>query len=221
MLTSTDLIRIVLVDDHLMLVDSLVSRFHRDTDIEVVGTATNADDGLSLILETEPDVVILDVELPGRGSFDIAEEISSRLKNTKMIFLTGYLSDIFIELALRVNAVGYLLKGEPIESLIHAIKKAARGEYCFSQSVQERLIYDQKKNRYSIQSQSMLTSLTSRQIEVLRHLARGKSVKEVARSMHLSEKSIDSHKYRIMHKLGIHDRVELARYSIREGLTLP
>ncbi|QDT25157.1 response regulator transcription factor [Gimesia panareensis] len=221
MLTSTDLIRIVLVDDHLMLVDSLVSRFHRDTDIEVVGTATNADDGLSLILETEPDVVILDVELPGRGSFDIAEEISSRLKNTKMIFLTGYLSDIFIELALRVNAVGYLLKGEPIESLIHAIKKAARGEYCFSQSVQERLIYDQKKNRYSIQSQSILTSLTSRQIEVLRHLARGKSVKEVARSMHLSEKSIDSHKYRIMHKLGIHDRVELARYSIREGLTLP
>jgi DNA-binding NarL/FixJ family response regulator len=221
MLTSTDLIRIVLVDDHLMLVDSLVSRFHRDTNIEVVGTATNADDGLSLILETEPDVVILDVELPGRGSFDIAEEISSRLKNTRMIFLTGYLSDIFIELALRVNAVGYLLKGEPIESLIHAIKKAARGEYCFSQSVQERLIYDQKKNRYSIQSQSMLASLTSRQIEVLRHLARGKSVKEVARSMHLSEKSIDSHKYRIMHKLGIHDRVELARYSIREGLTLP
>lgn len=221
MLTSTDLIRIVLVDDHLMLVDSLVSRFHRDTNIEVVGTATNADDGLSLILETEPDVVILDVELPGRGSFDIAEEISSRLKNTRMIFLTGYLSDIFIELALRVNAVGYLLKGEPIESLIHAIKKAARGEYCFSQSVQERLIYDQKKNCYSIQSQSMLASLTSRQIEVLRHLARGKSVKEVARSMHLSEKSIDSHKYRIMHKLGIHDRVELARYSIREGLTLP
>jgi DNA-binding NarL/FixJ family response regulator len=113
MLTSTDLIRIVLVDDHMMLVDSLVSRFHRDTQIEVVGTATNADEGLSLILETEPDVVILDVELPGRGSFDIAEEISSRLKNTKMIFLTGYLSDIFIELALRVNAVGYLLKGEP------------------------------------------------------------------------------------------------------------
>lgn len=221
MLTSTDLIRIVLVDDHLMLVDSLVSSFHRDTQIEVVGTATNADEGLSLILETEPDVVILDVELPGRGSFDIAEEITSRLKNTKMIFLTGYLSDIFIELALRVNAVGYLLKGEPIESLIHAIKKAARGEYCFSQSVQERLVYDQKRNRYSIQSQSMLTSLTSRQIEVLRHLARGKSVKEVARSMHLSEKSIDSHKYRIMHKLGIHDRVELARYSIREGLTLP
>lgn len=221
MLTSTDLIRVVLVDDHLMLVDSLVTRFQRDAEIEVVGTATNADDGLALILETEPDVVILDVELPGRGSFDIGEEISSRLKNTKMIFLTGYLSDIFIELALRVNAVGYLLKGEPIESLIHAIKKAARGEYCFSQSVQERLIFDHKKNRYSIQSESMLASLTSRQIEVLRHLARGKSVKEVARSMHLSEKSIDSHKYRIMHKLGIHDRVELARYSIREGLTLP
>ncbi|MCA9014673.1 MAG: response regulator transcription factor [Planctomycetaceae bacterium] len=221
MLTSTDLIRVVLVDDHMVLVDSLVSRFQRDPDIEVVGSATNADDGLALILETEPDVVILDVELPGSGTFDIAEEISSRLRNTKIIFLTGYLSDIFIELALRVNAKGYLLKGEPIESLIHAIKKASRGEYCFSQSVQERLVFNHEKNRYSIQSKSMLSSMTTRQIEVLRHLASGMSVKEVARSMFLSEKSIDSHKYRIMNKLGIHDRVELARYSIREGLTLP
>lgn len=221
MLTSTDLIRVVIVDDHTMLVDSLVSRFKTDSGIEIVGTAANADEGLDLILETEPDVVVLDVELPGRGSFDIGQDISTKLKNTKMIFLTGYLSDIFVELALRVKAVGYLLKGEPIESLIHAIKKAARGEYCFSQSVQERLVFDHKQNRYSIHSESMLASLTSRQIEVLRHLARGMSVKEVARSMHLSEKSIDSHKYRIMHKLGIHDRVELARYSIREGLTLP
>jgi len=221
MLTSTDLIRVVIVDDHAMLVDSLVSRFQKDSGIDVVGTATDADQGLALILETNPDVVIMDVELPGRGSFDIGQEITEKLKNTKMLFLTGYLSDIFIELALRVNAVGYLLKGEPIESLIHAIKKVARGEYCFSQSVQERLVFDHKQDRYLIRSESMLTSLTARQIEVLRHLARGKSVKEVARSMHLSVKSIDSHKYRIMHKLGIHDRVELARYSIREGLTLP
>lgn len=221
MFTSTDLIRVVLVDDHLMLVDSLASRFQRDTGIEIVGTASNADEGLSLILETKPDVVILDVEIPGRGSFEIADEISKKLNDTRMVFLTGHLSDIFIELALRVNAIGYLLKGEPIESLIHAIRKAARGEFCFSQAVQERLVFDQKTNRYTIRSESMLASLTSRQIEVLRHLARGQSVKEVARSMHLSEKSIDSHKYRIMHKLGIHDRVELARYSIREGLTLP
>ena len=221
MLTSTDLIRVVIVDDHAMLVDSLVSRFQKDSGIDVVGTATETDAGLALILETEPDVVIMDVELPGRGSFEIGQEITAKLKNTKMLFLTGYLSDIFIELALRVNAVGYLLKGEPIESLIHAIKKVSRGEYCFSQSVQERLVFDHKENRYLIRSESMLASLTARQIEVLRHLARGKSVKEVARSMHLSEKSIDSHKYRIMHKLGIHDRVELARYSIREGLTLP
>lgn len=221
MLTSTDLIKVVIVDDHAMLVDSLVSRFQKDSGIDVVGTATDADHGLALILETEPDVVILDVELPGRGSFDIGKEISSQLKNTKIFFLTGYLSDIFIELALKVNAVGYLLKGEPIEFLIHAIKKISRGEYCFSQSVQERLVFDHTENRYSIRSESMLGSLTSRQIEVLRHLARGMSVKEVARSMHLSEKSIDSHKYRIMHKLGIHDRVELARYSIREGLTQP
>jgi DNA-binding NarL/FixJ family response regulator len=155
MLNSTDQIRVAIVDDHAMLVDSLVSRFQKDSGIEIVGTATNADEGLDLILETEPDVVILDVELPGRGSFDIGQEISTKLKNTKMFFLTGYLSDIFIEFALRVNAVGYLLKGEPIELLIHEIKKVARGEYCFSQSVQERLVFDHDQNRYVIHSESM------------------------------------------------------------------
>jgi DNA-binding NarL/FixJ family response regulator len=113
------------------------------------------------------------------------------------------------------------LKGEPIHNLAEAFLRAAAGEKTFSPAVAERLNYDPQTKRYSVKSETPLSSLTGRQLEVLRHLARGESVKEIARQMHLSQKSIDSHKYRIMNKLGIHDRVELARFAIREGLSNP
>jgi DNA-binding NarL/FixJ family response regulator len=214
-------IRLVLVDDHQMLLEALTLRLGSDPELEIVGTASNGDDGLRLVRELRPDLVTLDVDLPGRGSFDVAAEISARQKETRIIFLTSYLSDVFISQALRVRTHGYLLKGEGAGVLVDGIKRVHRGEICFSEEVVQRLTYDPSRKQYTVRSESRLVSLTGRQLEVLRHLARGQSVKEVARTMHLSEKSVDSHKYRIMHKLGIHDRVELARYAIREGLMLP
>lgn len=214
-------IRVVLIDDHRILLDSLVARIDSEPDLQVVATATTADDGLRRVMEERPEIVVLDVELPGRGAFDVAAEISARCRNSRIIFLTGYLSDVFIEQALRVKAGGYLLKGEPLEVLTDAIKRVYRGEFCFSSEVECRMERATGGSRRIAQTRSRLSLLTPRQLEVLRLLAAGKSVKEVARQMHLSEKSVDSHKYRIMHKLEIHDRVELARYAIREGLTLP
>lgn len=213
--------RIVLVDDHQILLDSLRGLLDTYPQFEVVGTACSAVEGLRMVLDLEPDVAVLDVEMPGRGSFDIAQEISSRQKNSKVIFLSGFQSDVFVEQALRVNANGYLLKGEPSEFLVASIEAVAKGESRFSESILERLQYDPLHKRYHIDSQHQLISLTTRQLAILRHLAKGQSVKEVARHLHVSEKSVDSHKYRIMHTLGIHDRVELARYAIREGLSMP
>ena len=189
--------------------------------MDVVGTATEADAALSLIQQTHPDVAILDVELPGRSAFEIAAEMAKLRLGTRVLFLSGFVSDVFVEQAIRLKASGYLLKGEPASNLIASIKAIATGEVRFSKEVDERVVFDSYRKRYLVRSESRLSALTNRQLEVLRHLARGRSVKEVAKMMHLSEKSVDSHKYRIMHKLGIHDRVELARYAIREGLTLP
>ena len=108
-----------------------------------------------------------------------------------------------------------------MQNLSDAILRAVAGESSFSPEVLERLNFNQETKRYSLKVESSLSTLTGRQVEVLRHLARGESVKEIARLMHLSHKSVDSHKYRIMNKLGIHDRVELARFAIREGLLTP
>jgi len=218
---GTNPIRVVMVDDYQILLDALSLQLNADSGIELVATATNGDDGLRIILDMKPDIAILDVDLPGRGSFDVANELVTRQKQTKLLFLTGYLSDVFIEHALRLRAHGFLLKGEPCHFLFDAVKRIANGEVVFSKVIEERLRYNAEKNRYELRSENLLSALTGRQLEVLRHLATGQSVKEVAREMHLSEKSIDSHKYRIMHKLGIHDRVKLARFAIREGLTQP
>jgi DNA-binding NarL/FixJ family response regulator len=216
---AADPIRVVLIDDHAMVVESLSARLAMDPRIRVAGTANNSDEGLTVALEHKPDVVVLDVHLPGRGAFDLAEDLIAKLPQTRLLFLTGYLADAYLSQALRLGAAGYLMKGEPIQQLTDAVVRAVRGEVTFSPSVRERLAYDPQTRQYSTKSKSPLSSLTGRQLEVLKHLARGESVKEIAKQMHLSQKSVDSHKYRIMNKLNIHDRVELARFAIREGLS--
>jgi DNA-binding NarL/FixJ family response regulator len=172
-------------------------------------------------LEQKPNVILLDVQLPGRGSFDLAEDLASRLPAAKLIFVTGYLTDVYLAQALRLHAAGYLLKGEPVQNLADAIARAMSGEASYSPDVLDRLKFDSEAKQYVLKEETSLSTLTGRQVEVLRHLARGESVKEIARLMHLSHKSVDSHKYRIMNKLSIHDRVELARFAIREGLLTP
>jgi len=214
-------IKVALVDDHRLLLETLAATIRKAPDMEVVATAASAEEGLQNILAAAPDVAILDVDLPGSGSFHVAQEIRSRLKKTKVIFLTGYLSDVLLEQALRLRAFGYLIKDEPVEIVLESVRQVAQGQYCFSKQVEEKLAYDATRRRYHLHAPHLLSDLTTRQLDVLRHLARGESVKEVAKKLHLSQKSVDSHKYRIMNKLGIHDRVELARYAIREGLLLP
>lgn len=214
-------IRVALLDDHKLLLDTLAATIRKDPGMEVVCTATTAEEGLRRIFETAPDVAILDVDLPGGGSFNVAQEVRLKLKKTRVMFLTGFLSDVLLEQALRLKSFGYLVKDEPVEVVLEAVRQVARGKHCFSRQVQERIDYDENRRRYKLHVAHPLADLTTRQLEVLRHLARGASVKDVALTMHLSEKSVDSHKYRIMNKLDIHDRVELARYAIREGLLLP
>lgn len=214
-------LRIVIVDDHQLLLEAVRDRLNAHHGFEVVGTATDTDAGLLAVLESKPDVVLVDVDLPGRGIFDMVTDLKTRLRQTKVIFVSGFMSDVFIEHALRSKASGYLIKGEPLQTLISAIERAVAGEQVFSPSVLERLNFDTARNRYVLKTTLPTAGLTTRQLEVLRHLAKGESVKEVARVMHLSQKSVDSHKYRIMNKLGIHDRVELTRFAIREGMITP
>lgn len=218
---SASEIRVVLVDEHRSYVESLAARIDAARGLRVVGTAGDAEEASRVILQTKPHVAVCDVELPGRCVFDCLDQLRKQNRTMKVLFLTGFLSNVFLERALRLKASGYLLKRETVDVVIQSIQRAAAGMTSFSKEVAVRLERGEQQNSYQLRGDCRLSRLTSRQLEVLRYLAKGDSVKEVARSLHLSHKSVDSHKYRIMQRLGIRDRVHLFRYAIREGLILP
>jgi len=148
-------------------------------------------------------------------------EILRRHRATRIVLLTNCCPDVFIDAALRVGVSGYLLKDETFQQLFDHLRRIIRGEQRFSPRVQRRLQRETRQSWLQTRTAACLSALTHQQLEAVRHLARGESVKEVAIRLEVSPRSIEGLKYRIMQQLGVHDRVALARLAIREGLTLP
>lgn len=187
-------------------------------DSEVVGVEATGEDGMRMLIEKRPKIAIVEVDLAGRSGFELAGDLAMRQRETKVIFFSASMPDIYIEQALRSKAAGYVLKTDSLASLLTAVQTVSKGGTFYSEPIRDRVSIDPATGSTRAQFESRMTQLSDRQLEVLRHLAYGLSVKDVAREMHISVKSVDSHKYRIMQSLGIHDRVDLARYAIREGL---
>ncbi len=214
-------VRVLLVDDQLMVLEALASLLRFVPSVGEVLTTTNSEDVLKEAEMSRVDIVVLGAERPGRGAFDVAANLLQPFRGTHVLFLLGYISDVLIERVLKVRASGCVVKSEPFDALKRAIEAIDRGETYFSPQIRERIRFDPAREDYVMNSEHPLSALTKRQIEVLKHLAEGHSVKDISKLMQLSQKAIDSHKYRIMKRLAIHDRVELARYAIREELTQP
>ena len=187
-------------------------------DSEVVGVEATGEDGMRMLIEKRPKIAIVEVDLEGRSGFELAGDLVMRQRETKVIFYSSAMPDIYIEQALRSKAAGYVLKSDSLACLLASVQAVAKGGTFYSEAIRDRVSIDPATGSTRAQFESRMTQLSDRQLEVLRHLAYGLSVKDVARKMHISVKSVDSHKYRIMQSLGIHDRVDLARYAIREGL---
>lgn len=215
-------LRILLADDHALLVESISDRLEREADFEVVSRVHNADDAVRLARETHPNVVLMDIDLPGQASFDAARQIKADNPKTHVIYLSAFSNDRYIEDALQSGCSGYLTKDESMEVVINAIRNAISGIAYYSPKVRERLVIDPDKG-LTLESTgtTKASALTARELEVCRYLALGMSKKEIAEQLHRSIKTIDKHVENLMRKLEIHDRVELARYAIREGLIEP
>jgi DNA-binding NarL/FixJ family response regulator len=187
-------------------------------DMNVVGVADDADTGLRMLTEKRPRVAVIEIDLEARSGFDLANDLAMRQRETRVIFCSKVMPDIYIEQAVRSKAAGYLLRDDSMSNMLAAIKEVGNGGTYFSPAIREKISTDGATGAPRASFEGRLSKLSDRQIEVLRNLAFGMSVKDVARKMHISVKSVDSHKYRIMQSLGIHDRVALARFAIREGL---
>ena len=214
-------IRVLLVDDHALLRESLKGRLAQEQGITVIGAGASADEAIELARELRPDVVLMDIDMPGSDCFAAASRLRGICPQTRIVFLTAYAHDRYIEAALEAGAVGFLTKSEPPERVVAAIRAAAVNRVSYSADVQARLVIDDDRPRLANAVKTRVSTLTQRETETLRYVARGVSKGEVARLMHVSPRTVDRHTENLMRKLGIHDRLMLAHYAIREGLIEP
>lgn len=211
-------ISVLLVDDHALVREALADVLRAGGDMRIVGMVGSADEAIAVAVRDHPDVIVMDIDMPGLLVFDAIRTIKARCPRTRVLVLSAFFHDRFIEDALRVEASGYITKTEPPDVVARAIRTVAAGGAYFSPQVQERIVVDSGGARLADDVRTRSSTLSPRELEVLRYIARGMSKKDIAAVMHLSVKTVDNHSTSLMAKLNIHDRVELARYAIREGL---
>lgn len=219
-------VRVLCADDHAFLVEGLKSRFDLDPAIEFVGRLPTADHLVDEVNNANADVVLLDIEMPGQDPFEALRDVCRVCPEVRVLMLSAYVRDHYIDQAVSGGAWGYLCKGDDPESVIRAIKDVANGQFAFSPTVQDRCQIETKGGRAGgrprvVRPTSRLDSLTTREMEILRLIGKGMTRAEIAASIFRSPKTVDAHRISIMDKLDIHDRVELARFAIREGLVEP
>jgi DNA-binding NarL/FixJ family response regulator len=214
-----DRVKLLIIDDHGLVREALAKRFAADSRFEVIGVAGDAEAGVGCAARARPDVVLTDVDMPGASAFDACLRIGVMAPDVQVIFLSAFSHDRFIEQALQAGALGYVTKRESLETIVEAVYAVARGGTYFSPEVQARIVVDSTGLRLAHRGKTRSSRLSPREVEVLGHLARGMSKKAIAELMHVSIKTVDTHTLRLMGKLDIHDRVELARFAIREGMT--
>ena len=208
--------KILLVDDHQVLREGLRSLLERQPDMQVVGEAADGMMALRLVRELDPDVVIMDVNMPGMDGIDVTRMISRDHPNIKVLALSMYLRKTFVSEMFKSGAVGYLLKESTFAEIAEAIHTVMSGEKYVSTRVAGLLVDEYLQTG---QGDPAKPQLTKRELEVVRMLADGKSSKEIGLITETSVKTVDACRRRMMQKLGIRSMAELVKYAIREGLT--
>jgi DNA-binding NarL/FixJ family response regulator len=211
-------ISILIADDHTLVRNTLAEWLKSHSGFNVISEVDNADDAVVEASKLKPDIAVLDIDMPGIFAFRAASMIKKSSPNTKILILSAFYHDHYIEEALSVGAMGYVTKGDTSETVAEAIKKISEGEAYFSPTIQSRIVIDERGARLVPSARTKLSQITARELEVLRHLAHGLSKKEIAQELNISLGTINNHVANLMKKLGIHDRVELTRFAIREGL---
>jgi DNA-binding NarL/FixJ family response regulator len=211
---------VLLVDHQRAFTDALARCISGDVSMRVVAVATSAEQAVPLIREFRPRLVVLEPNGSIAGLQTLLQTSEVRVRETAVAVLTDGLSDRLLDHVLHLN-VSCLSKRDSLDDLLAALRSLVRGERAFSPGIRLRLDQAGHDGPHIVKQRSRLAGLSPRQMQVLQFLAEGKRVKEVAQTMHLSEKAVESHKYRIMNQLNIHDRVELSLYAVREGLITP
>jgi DNA-binding NarL/FixJ family response regulator len=212
-------IRVLLVDDHALVRAGIRALVQKLAGAEVVAEAEDGRQALSLVKDLRPDIVLMDISMPGLNGLEAAARVAKEYPCVKVIMLSAHSHEEYVCQALRAGASGYLLKDASTAELELALTAVARGETYLSPAVSKHVINDYMR-RVSGEPGS-LEMLTPRQREILQLVAEGRTTKEIAHTLHISVKTVETHRMQLMDRLGIHDVAGLVRFAIRVGLVEP
>ena len=210
MMSEGQRVRLVIVDDHPVVREGIRRMLETQVDIEVVGEAENGREAIDIIRALEPDVALMDLQMPVLDGVGALAELARTKTSTAVLVLTTYHTDADIFNAIDAGAAGYLLKDTPADHLFEAIRSTARGEPALAPRVANRLMSDLRKTQPD--------ALTPRELDVLALAAEGYSNREIARGLHIGEATVKSHLVHIYRKLGVDDRTHAVTIALQRGL---
>lgn len=211
-------IRVVVVDDHQLVKEGICSLLKDEPEVEVIGDAADGRAAVRMAEELAPDVVLMDVALPGLNGVEATRQIVKSRPRVRVLALSMYADGNYVSEMLKAGAAGYLLKDCDLEELTRAIRTVAADHTYLSPQISNLVVSDYLEHLPE-DGQSPAEVLTPREREVLQLLAEGKSVKDIAAKLKVSIKTVETHRRQIMEKLDIHSIAELTKYAIRRGLT--
>jgi NarL family two-component system response regulator LiaR len=220
MSTTMERIKVLIVDDHQVVRQGLRTFLELQEDIEVVGEANEGASAVEMTSRLSPDVVLMDLVMPGMDGIAATRRIKAMGGGFKVIALTSFTDDDKVLSAIQAGASGYLLKDVTPEELVEAIRAAQRGEARLHPEIIRRLM-EQVTHLPSKEEADPIAVLTHREREVIRLVGQGKSNREIAETLVISEKTVKAHVSNILGKLGLQDRTQLAIHAIRNGLADP
>jgi DNA-binding NarL/FixJ family response regulator len=213
-------IRVLLADDHALVRAGIRSLLSGLPGVEVIGEAHDGREALRLTLEKRPDVVLMDVSMPGLNGLEAAGRLAKECPTARVVILSMSATEEYVAQALRAGAAGYLLKDAEPAELELAVRAAARGETYLTPAVSKKVVADYV-HRLNAPAAGPLDLLTPRQREVLQLIAEGRTTKEIARVLNLSVKTVETHRTQLMDRLDLHDVAGLVRFAVRVGLVEP
>jgi DNA-binding NarL/FixJ family response regulator len=212
-------ITVFLADDHAVVRDGLRVLLEAQPDISVIGDSANGRETVRRVVRLRPDVAVIDIAMPELNGIEAAQEISEVCPPTQIIILSMHSTSEHIFRAMQAGARGYLLKESAGIEVVNAVRAVHVGHRYLSQKISDRLIEDYVHQRQDAEAKSPLARLSPREREVLQLVVEGKSSAEIADTLSLSVKTVETYRTRLMHKLGISDLPGLVKFAIQHGLT--
>ncbi|MEE8357038.1 MAG: response regulator transcription factor [Anaerolineales bacterium] len=210
------IIRVLIADDHTIVRSGVRLLLEAETDIEVVGEALDGQEALALVEQLHPNVVLMDIAMPGVDGLEATKKIMSQWPETRILVLTMHRSDEYFFEMIKAGASGYVLKGAKTSELIHALRVVAKGEVFLYPSMAGKLVKGYLSSLDG--SKNALSNLSKREQEILRLLADGYTNKEIAEKLFVSPSTVHSHRSNLMNKLNLNSRRDLIEYTRQKGI---